>query len=73
MSITFIASTMEICAAFVVLKLASVYGHLMHIFMTDGIVDIQTMQKEHLAIYVSLGEVNFQHPSSISVPSSVVP
>ena len=55
------------------LKLASVYGLLMRIFMTDGIVDIRTMQREHLAIYVSPWELNFQHPSSISVPSSMVP
>ena len=34
-------------------------------FLAD---DVQTKLREHFAIYVSLDEINFQHPPLISVP-----
>ena len=34
--------------------------------------DVQTMQRENFAIYVSLDEINFQHPPLISAPSPMV-
>ena len=39
----------------------------------DGIVDVQTTQREHLTIKVSLGEVDLQYLPSILVSSSMVP
>ena len=40
--------------------------------LADGTVEVQTMQREYLAIYVNLDEVSLQHPPLISVPSSMV-
>ena len=38
--------------------------------LADGTVDIQTTRREHLAIYVSLGEVNLQLPSASAIDFS---
>ena len=38
--------------------------------LADGTVDIQIMQIEHLAIYVSLDEVNLQQPSASAIDFS---
>ena len=54
---------MDTHAPFIVLKNT-------HMFMVTD--DVQTMQREHLAIYVSLDEKNFHHSLMISAPSSMV-
>ena len=38
--------------------------------LADGTVDIQTTRREHLAVYVSLGEVNLQLPSASTIDFS---
>ena len=54
MSIIFIAGTMGTRAPFIVLqKCTRLRAHDM-LLLADGIVDIQSMQREHLAIYVRL-------------------
>ena len=58
-SITFIARTMETRAPSIVLKTHKCLFVCDTRVLADDIVDVRTMQREHLAIYSSLGEINF--------------
>ena len=75
--IIFIPGTIETRAPLVVLKLRTpVWVPDTRLLADDGTVDVRTMQREHLAIHVSLGEINLHQPSASAidlVPSSVVP
>ena len=62
---------MDTSAPFIVPKTRMrLWARYTHLLADD--VQLQTMQREHFAIYVSLHEVNFQHPPLISAPSSMV-
>ena len=72
-SIIFITGTMGTHAPFIALKASTHQWARDLCFLADGIVNVQTTRKEHLAIYVGLGDVNLQHPPWILVPSPMVP
>ena len=38
--------------------------------LADGTVNVQTTRREHLAIYISIGEVNLQQPSASTITFS---
>ena len=48
---------------------ARVWAPDMHV-VADGIINAQTLQREHLAIYISLGEVHLQQPSAFAIDFS---
>ena len=72
MSITFAARTMKTHAPSSVLKRRTCLWALDTHLLADCIVDVHTMQREHFTIFVSLGEVNFQHSPLISAPLSMI-
>ena len=68
-SIIFVAGILDTRAPFIVLKMRT------RLWSCDTNLlayNVQTMQREHFAIYVSLDEINFQHPPLISGPSPMV-
>ena len=69
MSIIFITGTMDTHAPFIVLKTNTRLWSRDTNLLAD---DVQAMQSEHFAIYLSLNEINFQHPPLISAPSPMV-
>ena len=68
-SIIFAAGTMDTRALFIVLKMCTcLWSHDTNLLADDA----QTTQREYFTIYVSLDEINFQHPPLISTPSPMV-
>ena len=62
MSIIFVAGTMDTRAPFIVLKTCMRFWSCDTNLLADN---VQTMLREHFTIYVSLDEINFQHPPLI--------
>ena len=55
------------------LRCARVYGHVIHVFALTVLLMFKLREeKTYVAIYVTQGEVNVQHPLLILVPSSMV-
>ena len=68
-SIIFITGTMDTRAPFIVLKKHTRLWSRDVNLLAD---DVQSTQREHFTIYVSLDEINFQHPPLISASLPMV-